>query len=188
MAETVKQERNDQYEGMFLLGQSATADLDGSLKLVRGVIERHGGEILLIKRWDERKLSYEVENQKRGTYIISYFKAPRKAITGIERDVSLSEQLLRVLVTKADHLNQKEMEAVEPQPIIREERPSWERDDRPPRRDDRGGDRPPREPYGDRPPREDRPAGDRPAGDRPAGDRPPRPRRDEPVPEGADKD
>jgi hypothetical protein len=44
------------------------------------------------------------------------------------------------------------MEAVEPQPIIREERPSWERpsyDDRGPRRDDRG----PREDRGPRPPR-----------------------------------
>lgn len=180
---TVKKERIDQYEGMFLLGQNASAELDASLKLVRGIVERHGGQILVIKRWDERKLNYEIEGNKRGTYIITYFKAPRQAITGIERDVKLSEDVLRVLVTRADHLNQKEMEAVEPQPIIREERPSWERDDRPPR-----GDRP----MGDRPPREDRPfvpLSERPAGDRPAGDRPPRPpRRDEPVPDGANKD
>ncbi|HWE02560.1 MAG TPA: 30S ribosomal protein S6 [Tepidisphaeraceae bacterium] len=166
MAETAKADKTDQYEGMFLLGQSAAADLEAGIKLVRGIIERHGGEILLLKKWDERKLSYEVEKQKRGTYIISYFKAPRKSITPIERDVNLSEDVLRVLVSKADHLNQKEMDSVEPQPIIREERPSWERDDRPPRRDDRGGDRPPRE-------------------DRQRDDRPPRARREEGAPEAA---
>ncbi len=154
MAETAKLDKTDQYEAMFLLGQNVASDLEAGIKICRGIIERHGGEILVLKKWDERKLSYEVEKQKRGTYIISYFKAPRKSITAIERDVNLSEDVLRVLVSKADHLNQKEMEAVEPQPIIREERPSWERDDRPPRRDDRGGDRPPRE---DRPPRDDRP-------------------------------
>ena len=37
--------------------------------------------------------------------------------------MKLSEDVLRVLVTEADHLNQKEMDAVEPQPIQpREER------------------------------------------------------------------
>src|ERR1700760_4904177 len=128
MAETAKQgDRISQYEGMFLLGQSAAADLEAGLKLVRGVIESHGGEIMVLKKWDERKLHYEIQGQKRGTYIISYFKAARSAVVALERDVKLSEELLRVLVTKADHLNQKEMDAVEPQPIVREERPSWER-------------------------------------------------------------
>src|ERR1700710_1381070 len=165
MSETAKQsDRTSQYEGMFLLGQSVAADLDAGLKLVRGMIERHGGKVLVLKKWDERKLLYEVEGQKRGTYIISYFTAPNASIVPLERDVRLSEEILRVLVTKADHLNQKEMESVEPQPIIREERPSWERDDRPPRRDDRGGDRPPRN-------------------DRPRGDRAPRAKREEGAPE-----
>ena len=153
MSETVKNDRTSQYEGMFLLGQSVAADLDAAIKLVRSMIERHGGKVLVLKKWDERKLLYEVEGQKRGTYIISYFTAPNASIVPLERDVRLSEEVLRVLVTKADHLNQKEMESVEPQPIIREERPSWERDDRPPRRDDRPRDDRPRE---DRPPREDR--------------------------------
>ncbi len=57
MAETVKQDRTGQYEGMFLVGQSAAADLDASLKTIRSIIERHGGQILVLKKWDERKLS-----------------------------------------------------------------------------------------------------------------------------------
>ena len=72
------------------------------------------------------------------------------AVAAIERDVKLSEDILRVLITDASHLNEPEMAAVEPQPIAppREERP-WDRpsyDDRGPRRDDRGGDRGPRGP------------------------------------------
>ena len=61
--------------------------------------------------------------------------------------MELSDQILRVMVTKADHLNAEEMAAVEPQPIIpREERNTWDRpswEERPsgPRRD-RPGDRP----------------------------------------------
>ena len=98
-------------------------DATARSNLVRGIIERHGGKILVLKTWDERKLAYEIKRQKRGTYIIAYFNAPGDAVAPIERDVKLSEDVLRVMVTDADHLNQKEMEAVEPQPIQpREER------------------------------------------------------------------
>jgi len=157
------------YEAMFLLPPGAAMDQDGTgLRLCRSFIERHGGQVVVIKRWDERKLYYEVNGQKRGTYVIAYFRAAGAAVGAIERDVKLSDEVLRVMVTKADHLNEDEMNAVEPQPIVREERPSWERDDR---GGFRGGDRGPRD---DRGPREERPRDDRPREDRP----PPR-RRDE---------
>jgi small subunit ribosomal protein S6 len=141
-----------QYEGMFLVGPAATTENEGGLKLVRGILDRHGAKIMVIKKWDERKLMYEIKRQKRGTYVIAYFEAAPSAISGIERDVKLSEDVLRVLVTDAAHLTQAEMDAVEPQPIQpREERPSWDRpsfNDRPPRRDDRGDRGPRREEAG----------------------------------------
>lgn len=117
---------NSQYEAMLLFPAGASAELEKSQTTVRSMIERHGGSILVLKKWDERKLAYELKGQKRGVYIIAYFTAPGNAIAAIERDVNLSEEILRVLVTEADHLNKDEMEAVEPQPIIKEERPSWE--------------------------------------------------------------
>ena len=153
----------NQYEGMFLFGAAAAADVEKSVTMARGIIERHGGKVLHIKKWDERKLTYEIKGQKRGLYVVSFFTAPTSAVTSIERDVNLSEDVLRVLVTEATHLNQSEMEAVEPQPIVpREERAPWDRPfeggggggGRDMRGGDRGGDRgfdrprPPREAVG----------------------------------------
>jgi small subunit ribosomal protein S6 len=117
---------NKQYEAMFLFPAGASAELEKSQTMVRTMIERHGGSILVLKKWDERKLAYELNGQKRGVYIIAFFTAPGTAVSHIERDVNLSEDILRVLVTDASHLNKDEMEAVEPQPIVKEERPSWE--------------------------------------------------------------
>jgi small subunit ribosomal protein S6 len=139
-------EVQNQYEAMFLVSPTAAPDADAAVKLAQGIVERHGGKIMVIKKWDERKLTYEIKGHKRGTYVIAYFKAPGKAVTPIEREVNLSEDVLRVLVLRADHLNEKEMAAVEPQPIQpREERNPWDRPDfnRPPRRDDHAprGDR-----------------------------------------------
>src|SRR5262249_31629691 len=146
--EIIMATKTRQYEGMFLISPAVTAEAEAAVKIVRTKIEKHGGEILIIKKWDDRKLQYEMKGQKRGLYIISYFNAAPSALTPLERDVTLSDDVMRVLITDADHLNKDEMAAVEPQPIQpREERPSW---DRPswdaPRGDrgDRGGDRPPR--------------------------------------------
>jgi small subunit ribosomal protein S6 len=182
MAETKaaesKPKAHRKYEAMFLLGAAATAEVEKSIALVRGIIERHGGALLVLKKWDERKLTYEIKGQKRGLYIISYFTAPSAAIASIERDVNLSEEVLRVLVTDAEHLNQAEMEAVEPQPIQpREERAPWDRPYESTGRPERGGDRGGDSRGGDR-------GGFDRGGDR-GGDRPPR---REPLPAGADKD
>jgi len=133
----------NQYEAMFLLGPSGQSEPNTALNLCRQIIERHGGEILALKRWDERKLAYEIEGQKRGTYILSLFRAAGSAVAGIERDVRLSEEILRVLVLRADHLSKEEIEAAEPQrPEPREERS--DRWDRP------AGDRPERSPRASR--------------------------------------
>ena len=160
----------NQYEAMFLLPAGATAEMDKSLGAVKGIIERHGGDVVVLKKWDERKLAYELRGQKRGLYVIAYFNAPGTAVSAIERDVNLSEDILRVMVTDAEHMNKDEMAAVEPQPIVpKEDRAPWDRpgfndDGRRPRRDDRDrdrdrgpreGDRAPRE--GDRAPREEKP-------------------------------
>jgi small subunit ribosomal protein S6 len=120
-------DKRKQYEAMFLLPAGASAEMEKSQQLVRGIIERHGGEVVVLKKWDERKLAYEIGGQKRGLYIIAYFRAPGTAVTPIEREVNLSEDIIRVMISDAEHLNDSEMNAVEPQPIIREERPSWER-------------------------------------------------------------
>ena len=144
-----------QYEAMFLFPPPGVTDVEGMIKIATGIIERHGGKILVIKKWDERKLAYEVKHQKRGTYIVAFYKGPGASVGAIERDVNLSEEILRVLITQADHLNETEMAAVEPQPIQpREERAPWDRPDfnRPPGRGFDRGDR------GDRGPRRDEPA------------------------------
>src|SRR6478672_11775371 len=154
MAKTAEEKKNkaNVYEAMFLFPATVASDLDHALMTARQMIERHGGEVIVLKKWDERKLAYELGKNKRGVYVISYFRGPGAIVGAVERDVNLSEDVLRVMIMRADHLNEKEMDAVEPQPIQpREERPSWDRGggyDRPPR-DDRG----PREDRGDRPPR-----------------------------------
>src|SRR5688572_17200346 len=75
-----KEPGQKQYEAMFLFPPPGTIDVDGMTTMARGIIERHGGSVLHIKKWDERKLSYEIKRQKRGTYIIAYYKGPGASV------------------------------------------------------------------------------------------------------------
>jgi small subunit ribosomal protein S6 len=108
------------YEGLFLLGTASTVDVEGSVKQIGDLVTKHGGEILLLKKWDERKLAFEVKKNKRGLYVLCFFKAEGGAVDKITRDVNLTDNILRVLITDATHLTLDEMKAQEPQQPVKE--------------------------------------------------------------------
>ena len=143
MADTTPDTRN--YEGLFLFGTASTAKVDDAVALIRGFIEKHGGTVAVLKKWDDRKLAYEVDKQTRGLYLLSYFAAPPSSITAIEREVRLNDTVLRCMILDGSHLSAEEVENMQPQkPEPRPERSPEGEDDRGGRGVMRGGDRAPR--------------------------------------------
>ncbi|MCP4710768.1 MAG: 30S ribosomal protein S6 [Planctomycetes bacterium] len=95
------------YEGMFLVNAATAAeDWAGVIATIERIMERSEAVITKIDKWDERRLCYSIAGQKRGTYILCYFKSNPDAIGKIERDVQLSETVLRVLILRADRIPQ----------------------------------------------------------------------------------
>ena len=89
------------YEGLFLLdGVEAKRDWEGTVGQVREILTKHGAEMGTYYRWDERKLAYEVNRHKRGTYLLAYFTAPVEAIVPIRRDCGINEVILRQLILR----------------------------------------------------------------------------------------
>ena len=98
------------YEGMFLMSQSAvSAGLSSSIDTVRGMLDRVEAEVLAISKWEERKLAYPIAGQKRGTFLLAYFKVKPTQVVNIERDCNLSEDVLRVMMTRVDHMGETEL-------------------------------------------------------------------------------
>ena len=98
------------YEGLFLVNQSNTPDLGAALDHVREILDRAEAEILVLAKWDDRKLAYTIKGQKRGLYVLSYFKARGAQIANIDRDCNLSEHILRALMLRAEHIGDAELE------------------------------------------------------------------------------
>jgi small subunit ribosomal protein S6 len=99
------------YEAMFLVDSAeASADWDGVNSAIKKMLERAAAEIVSMRKWDELRLAYEIDGKARGTYIPCYFRAEGEKLRDIERDVQLSERIMRVLILCADHLTQEDVE------------------------------------------------------------------------------
>lgn len=98
------EKRTYQYEAMFLISQAVASDLAGALAHINEILHRGHAEVIAMKKWDERRLAYEVRGQKRGMYILVYFKAPGPDVAHIERDCNLSEKVLRTLILRCDQI------------------------------------------------------------------------------------
>ena len=103
--------KNKLYEGMFLVDSSqAGADWDGIMAAIRTILEKAGAEIDSIRKWDDRRLAYEIKGKSRGTYILSYFRVDGERIQDIERSVQLSEKIMRVLILSAERQRPEDIE------------------------------------------------------------------------------
>ncbi|MFH1616246.1 MAG: 30S ribosomal protein S6 [Planctomycetota bacterium] len=99
------------YEGLFLVDSGeAASDWEGVTGTIRRALQRGEARMVSIRKWNECKLAYEIEGRSRGTYILTYFNASGPAISQIEREVQLSERILRVLILRADHVTQEVIE------------------------------------------------------------------------------
>ena len=106
---------NRLYEAMFLVDSAtAAADWQKVLDDVQRVLGRAGADVVSMKKWDDRRMAYEINRKARGTYILAYFNCDTDKIGGIERDVQLSELLIRVLILRTDQMTEKDLEKATP--------------------------------------------------------------------------
>ena len=150
------------YEHVFLARQDVSAQQVEELTAqLTGVLEQLGGKVTKLEQWGVKSLSYRVRKNRKAHFTFMNVDAPSAALSEIERQERLNEDVLRYLTIRVEE---------------HEEGPSamMRKSDRDRDRDDRGG--------GFR----DRDRGDRGGGFRDR-DRGPRDRapRDEPVAEEA---
>jgi len=100
---------------MFLVDTALAAqDWQVVLDEIKRVLDRAEAEVVSQKKWDERRLCYDINKKSRGTYILVYFNCETDKLGGIERDVQLSELIARVLVLRTDRMTPEDLEKLTP--------------------------------------------------------------------------
>jgi len=115
--------KNKLYEGMFLVDSAQTgADWDGVIAAIRAILEKAGAAIDSMRKWDDRKLAYEIKGKGRGTYILCYFRVDGSRIQEIEKSVRLSDTIMRVLILSAERQGPEDIEKDTPATKLEKEK------------------------------------------------------------------
>ncbi len=131
------------YEHVFLARQDLSSQqVEALVEQYKGVIEANGGSVGRVENWGLKSLTYRIKKNRKAYYTLMDLTAPAAAISEMERQMGLSEDVLRFMTIRVD--------AHEDGPSVMMQK----RD-----RDDRGdrGDRQSR--FGDRGPRRQRDEG-----------------------------
>jgi len=91
------------YEGMFILDPSKYArDPAATSQQISDMVVQNGGTVLASRLWDERKLAYPINGQKKGIYWLTYFRMPGGGIAPLERQCEINDDIIRKLILKVD--------------------------------------------------------------------------------------
>jgi small subunit ribosomal protein S6 len=152
------------YEHVFLARQDLSQQqVDELVERFKGVITAGGGSVGRVENWGLKSLTYRVKKNRKAYYTLMDLTCPPAALKEMERQMGLSEDVLRFITIKVE----KHEEGVSAMMQKREERSE---------RGERGfgdRDRGPRS-FGDRDRGDRGDRGPRSFGDRDGGDRGPR--------------
>ena len=91
----------NQYEVMYVidtaLEDSARTEL---INRFNELVVKNGGEVERVDEWGKRKLAYAINYKTEGYYVLMYIKAPADLPRELERNLKISESVLRYLVIR----------------------------------------------------------------------------------------
>ena len=129
------------YEHVYMARQDVTAQqVDELTAQYKGVIEQMGGKITKAEYWGVKSLAYRIRKNRKAHLTLLNIDAPPAALSEIERQERLNEDVLRFLTIR--------VEAHEDGPSAMMRKVDRDRD-RDERRGDRRRDREPRAPRED---------------------------------------
>ena len=100
------------YETMYVIHPALQAGrLDDIIDTVNTKVESLKGEKLFFENWGKKKLSYAIDKQKYGTYVLMQFSMNGEGIQELMDEFEHNSNILRYLINrieKEDVLEQKE--------------------------------------------------------------------------------
>jgi len=91
------------YELMLVIRPDVADDKSQALvdRTTRG-ISAAGGQIVKVAPWGRRRLAYQIDRYREGSYHIILFESPGESILEMERGLLITEEVLRHLVTRVE--------------------------------------------------------------------------------------
>jgi small subunit ribosomal protein S6 len=93
----------NKYEILYILttglGDEAT---DAQIEKYNKLIEASGGAVEKTDKWGVKKLAYPIDYKTEGYYVLVNFTAPSTLPLEIERQMKISDEIIRSIIIKKD--------------------------------------------------------------------------------------
>ncbi len=91
------------YETIFIvkidLGDEALAE---RVAWVTDILTSNGAEVINVEQWGKKRLAYHVNKQRHGFYVLMHYEGDPKVVPELERNLKLSEDILKYLTVKLE--------------------------------------------------------------------------------------
>ncbi|MCY4632935.1 MAG: 30S ribosomal protein S6 [Acidobacteria bacterium] len=92
-----------QYEVVYVVSPEITEEGVTELhERIAEIVGQLGGSIDKTDNWGRRRLAYEIDRHREGTYVIETVTGPGTLVTELDRRLRVMEQLLRHLIVRVD--------------------------------------------------------------------------------------
>ena len=91
------------YEHIFLARQDVTAQqVEAMTEQFKSVIEANGGKVAKVEYWGVKSLAYRIKKNRKAHFSLLNIDAPAAAVTEMERQQSINEDVLRVMTIRVE--------------------------------------------------------------------------------------
>ncbi len=94
------------YENVFIARQDiSSAAVEGLTDKFAAVITENGGSVPKKEYWGLRSLSYKIQKNRKGHYVLLNIDAQPAAVEEMQRQMKINEDVLRYLTIKVEELD-----------------------------------------------------------------------------------
>jgi small subunit ribosomal protein S6 len=93
------------YEHIFMARQDVTSQqVEAMVDQYKGVIEQNGGKVEKTEMWGVKSLAYRIKKNRKAHFTMFNLDAPPAALAEMERQMRISEDILRFITVRVDEL------------------------------------------------------------------------------------
>ena len=92
-----------QYELIYIVSPETDEEGVSAMHVqITEIAEKMGGQIERTDNWGRRRLAYEINRHREGTYVLELINGPGEMVHEIDRRLRVHDQVLRHLVVRVD--------------------------------------------------------------------------------------
>jgi small subunit ribosomal protein S6 len=91
------------YETIFIVHPDLVEnEVKGLIEKMKGIVENFNGQLIKVEEWGRRRLAYKLKKLTKGYYVLIRFLGNGEILTEIERNLRLSDGVLKYQSVKLD--------------------------------------------------------------------------------------